>query len=341
VAFTVSVRPSGHRFEVQAGEAILDAALRQGIRLPYGCRNGECGSCKGRLQSGEITYPLGEPPALHPREQALGYAIVCQAHARSDVTLEIREIDSLNRIPIRTLPCRVARREPLCQDVMGLWLRLPKAERLQFLAGQYVDVLLADGRSRSFSLANAPEDDQFLELHVRHYHHGAFSDFVFSGMHEGTLLRIRGPLGGFVLDEGSRRPIICIAGGTGFAPIKGLIEHAFAQGKDRPLHLYWGARSREDLYLDDLARGWAERHAQLRYTPVLSDPSPDEPWSGRTGLVHEAVLEDFEALGEYEVYASGPPPMVEAIRATLPSKGLDPGCLYSDSFERASDARPA
>ena len=234
-----------------------------------------------------------------------------------------------------------ARREPLCEDVMGLWLRLPKAERLQFLAGQYIDVLLPDGRSRSFSLANAPEDDQFLELHIRYYHHGAFSDFVFSGMHEGTLLRIRGPLGGFVLDEESRRPILCIAGGTGFAPIKGLIEHALAQGMDRPIHLYWGARSRGDLYLDGLARGWAERHANVAYTPVLSDPRPDEPWSGRTGLVHEAVLEDFEALGEYEVYASGPPPMVEAIRATLPSKGLDPGCLYSDSFERASDARPA
>lgn len=224
---------------------------------------------------------------------------------------------------------------------MGLWLRLPKAERLQFLPGQYIDVLLADGRSRSFSLANAPGDARFLELHIRHYRHGAFSDFVFSAMHEGTLLRIRGPLGGFVLDEASVRPIICIAGGTGFAPIKGLIEHVLAQGMDRPLHLYWGACSQGDLYLDGLARGWAERHAHLRYTPVLSDPRPDEPWSGRTGLVHEAVLEDFEALGEYEVYASGPPPMVEAIRATLPQKGLDPGYLYSDFFGGASAARPS
>ncbi len=337
---TVCVRPSGHRFQAHEGEALLEAALRQGIRLPYGCRNGECGSCKGRVQSGEIAYPDGEPPALHPGERALGDALFCQAHARSDLVIEIRELDSLTGIPIRTLPCRVARREPLCEDVMGLWLRLPKSERLQFLAGQYIDVLLPDGRSRSFSLANAPCDDRFLELHVRHYPHGAFSDLVFSGMHEGTLLRIRGPLGGFVLDEASARPIICIAGGTGFAPIKGLIEHALAQGLERPLHLYWGARSREDLYLDGLARAWAEQHPQLRYTPVLSDPGPGEAWSGRTGLVHDAVLEDFEALGDYEVYASGPPAMVEAIRATLPGKGLDPAFLYSDSFERARDVRP-
>jgi CDP-4-dehydro-6-deoxyglucose reductase len=223
---------------------------------------------------------------------------------------------------------------------MGLWLRLPKTERLQFLAGQYIDVLLPDGRHRSFSLANAPGNDEFLELHIRHYHHGAFSDFVFSGMREGTLLRIRGPLGGFVLDEASKCPIICIAGGTGFAPVKGIIEHALSLGLDRPLYFYWGARSQGDLYLDALARGWAERHAGLRYVPVLSDPKPDEPWSGRTGLVHEAVLQDFETLAGYEVYASGPPPMVEAIRATLPQKGLDPGFLYSDSFERASDPRP-
>lgn len=224
---------------------------------------------------------------------------------------------------------------------MGLWLRLPKAERFQFLAGQYIDVLLPDGRSRSFSLANAPGDVQFLELHIRHYQHGVFSDFVFSGMHKGTLLRIRGPLGGFVLDEASRRPIICIAGGTGFAPIKGLIEHVLTQGLDRPLHLYRGARSQGDLYLDGLARSWAEQYAELRYTPVLSDPRPDEPWSGRTGLVHEAVLEDFEALGDHEVYASGPPPMVEAIWATLPKKGLDRRYLYSDSCERASTTWPS
>ncbi len=339
MSFTVSVRPSGHRFEVREGEAVLDAALRQGLRLPYGCRNGECGSCKGRVESGDIAYPEGEPPALHPQERALGYALFCQARAESDLVIEIREIDSLTGIPIRTLPCRVARREPLCADVMGLWLRLPKAERLQFLAGQYIDVLLPDGRSRSFSLANAPGNDQFLELHIRHYPHGAFSDLVFSGMHEGTLLRIRGPLGGFVLDETSRRPIICIAGGTGFAPIKGLIEHALAQGLDRPLHLYWGAKTREDLYLDGLARGWAEKYAHVRYTPVLSEPRPDETWSGRTGLVHQAVLEDFDVLDHYEVYASGPPAMVEAIRAALPDKGLDPGYLYSDSFERARDTR--
>lgn len=220
---------------------------------------------------------------------------------------------------------------------MGLWLRVPMAERLQFRAGQHIDVLLPDGRSRSFSLANAPGNDQFLELHIRHYPHGAFSELVFSGMHEAAVLRIRGPFGGFVLDEASVRPIVCIAGGTGFAPIKGLIEHALAKGMDRPLYLYWGARSQGDLYLDGLARGWAVQHAHLRYTPVLSDPKPDQPWAGRTGLVHEAVLEDFEALGDYEVYASGPPAMVDAIRATLPQKGLDPGYLYSDSFAMAME----
>ncbi len=334
--YHVALRPSGHEFQVAENESVLDAALREkGAVLPYGCRNGTCGSCMGKILVGEIVYPAERPPGLSEREQAEGKALLCQARPQSDLVIEAREIKTGGDIAVKILPCRVERRELLAPDVMRLYLRLPSVERLQFLAGQYVDILLADGRRRSFSLANPPHADDLLELHVRRVPGGFFTDYVFDKMKEKALLRFQGPLGTFFLREDSPRPIILIGGGTGFAPLKGILEHAFHIGLGRPLHLYWGARAKVDIYLDGLPRRWEAEHPNFRYTPVLSEPRPEDGWGGRTGWVHEAVAADYPDLSGHEVYMSGPPPMIRAAKPAFAARGLPEERLYYDSFEFA------
>jgi CDP-4-dehydro-6-deoxyglucose reductase len=333
----VRVQPSGHEFAVKAGESVLDAALRQGVILPYGCRNGTCGSCKGKIVAGQVEYGGNRPVALSEAEQAAGLALFCQARALSDITIEVREAKARD-FQVKRLPARVVKKELLAPDVMRVYLKLPAAQRLQFLAGQYIDFLLPDGRHRSFSLANAPHDDEFIELHIRHVEQGEFTEYVFDYMKEKSMVRIEGPHGDFYLREESPRPMIFVAGGTGFAPIKGIIDHAFAAGVGRDMHLYWGARAKVDLYLDDLARQWSREYANFRYTPVLSAPAEGDEWLGRTGYVHEAMMADHPDLGGYDVYAAGPPAMVRASRDACVARGLPPPQFYSDPFEFAPDA---
>lgn len=333
----VRIATSGHEFTVDEGESVLDAALRQGLSLPYSCRGGTCGSCKGKVVAGEVDYPHGVPPALSAVERATGMALFCQARPRGDIVIEVREPNAAAEMQVKKLPARVVKKEFLAPDVVRLYLKLPSAERLQFLAGQYVDFILADGRHRSFSLANAPHDDQFLELHLRHVEKGEFTEHVFEHMKEKDMVRIEGPRGDFYLREDSPRPMIFIAGGTGFAPIKGIIEHAFAARVSRPMHFYWGARAQVDLYLDALPRQWAAAHAQFRYTPVLSAPVAADGWQGRGGYVHEVVVADHADLAGYDVYAAGPPAMVRAARDAFVARGLPPAQFYSDPFEFAPD----
>ncbi|QKT03692.1 CDP-6-deoxy-delta-3,4-glucoseen reductase [Ectothiorhodospiraceae bacterium 2226] len=337
MSFKVRIEPSGHEFRVEDDESILEAALRQGFAFPYGCRNGACGSCKGKVLEGGVDYGGELPPALSAAEAEAGQALFCQAHALGDVTIEVREIGAAKDIPIKTMPCRVAKLERLADDVMAVYLKLPMNERLQYLAGQYLDILLRDGRRRSFSIANAPHDDEFIELHIKHIEGGRFTHEVFSSMKEKQILRIEGPLGNFYLREDSNRPIILMAGGTGFGPIKAIVEHAIAEGLTRPMHLYWGARTRQGLYMDALVRRWTEEHPHIEYVPVLSAPLADDHWDGRTGYVQDKVMEDFEDLSAYELYASGPPRMVYEGRDLLMTKGADPEHYYSDAFEFAKD----
>ena len=337
MSFQVTVSPSGHSFTVGPDEPLLDAALRQGLAFPYGCRNGACGSCRGRVTAGAVHYPTGRPAGIGAIEAERGYALLCHAYARSDVTVEIEEIDSVRAIQVRTLPVRVAEKRLLAHDVMLLGLQLPAGERLQYLAGQYVDVLLRDGRRRAFSLANAPTDDKLLELHVRLVPRGAFSSYVFNDLRERNLLRIHGPLGSFYLRKDREGPIVLVAGGTGFAPIKSMVEDLLEDDGAREVHLYCGVRARRDLYMDDIVQRWCEREPRLRYTPVLSEPAPGDEWHGRTGFVHEAVLADFPDLGAADVYASGPPAMVAAFRESFLARGLDPERLHSDSFDYAHE----
>ncbi len=334
----VTVQPSGHTFTVDAGESVLDAALRQGIILPYGCRNGACGSCMGSVIEGYVSYEDGNPPALDDEDAAAGKALFCQAHAESDLTILVREVDAARDIEIKTLPCRVEKLEHLAHDVIRIYLKMPASERLQFLAGQYIDVLIKDHEPRSFSIANAPHDDEFIELHIRYVEGGLFTDQVFHHMKEKTLLRVKGPLGTFFLREDSDRPIILIGGGTGFAPLNGILEHAFEIGLERPIHLFWGVRARRDLYLDELPQQFVREHANFRYIPVLSEPLPEDDWDGETGFVSDAVVRVYPDLSGHDVYMSGPPVMVEAGHALFMQHGLDESRFFSDAFEYAAIA---
>lgn len=334
MSHTVTLTSSGRQFTCESGEAVLDAATRQGVLLPYGCRNGGCGSCRARLRGGEVNYPEGTPGGLDERQRARGEVLLCKAHARSDLALEIDELDGDRTTAVRTLPVRVMALERLAHDVMGVSLRLPASERLQYLPGQYVEVLLRDGRRRAFSLANPPSEDGTLALHIRHVPGGAFSGHVFDGLRERALLRIHGPLGSFYLRDETERPAILVAGGTGLAPVAAIVEAAIACGDPRPLDIYWGVRSARDLYFDAEARRWAEQD-NVRYTPVLSEPEDADDWSGRTGFVHAAVLADHPDLANADIYASGPPVMVRTIGEQFPAAGMDPDRLFYDSFEYA------
>ncbi len=341
MSFQVTIQPSGHSFSNDDDETVLEAALRHGFAMPYGCRNGACGSCIGKLLSGEVEYGASLPPALNEDDLATGRAVFCQAVPLTDLEIEVKEIGAAKDIVIKTLPSRVIKLNKLSHDVMELHLKLPATERLQFLAGQYIDILLKDGRRRSFSLANPPHHDDYLELHLRHVPGGYFTDHVFNEMKEKALLRIEGPHGSFFLREDSDRPMILMGGGTGFAPLKGMLEHAFEIGMTRPMHLYWGVRAKGDLYLDDLPRRWAEQYAHFRYTPVLSDPQPEDHWQGRSGFVHQAVAEDYDDLSGYEVYMSGPPPMIDAGKSAFAARGLPEDQLFYDAFDYSADAPDA
>lgn len=335
MSFKIKIQPDNLEFTANPDESVLAAALRSSINLPYGCRNGACGSCKGQIIRGKISYPEMALSGISDIEQKNGYALFCQAHPRTDLEIQSRVISRINDIPIRKLPCRVIKIDRLNHDVIRLALKLPASERLQFMAGQYIDILMPEGKRRSFSLANAPHDDEYLELHIRHYDGGLFSDFAFKHLKEKTLLRIEGPLGTFFLREDSTRPIIMVAGGTGFAPVKSMIEYAIEKNIQRTIILYWGARSRADLYLHDLAQEWTKVNSSIKYIPVLSEPAEDDDWTGRTGLVHQSVLQDYEQLADFDIYTCGPPPMVHAVRDRFIEHGATAEFIYSDSFEFA------
>lgn len=333
--YQVTLQPSGHTFSVAADTAILDAALDAGFNLPYGCKDGACGTCKGKVLSGQVDLGAAQDEALTAAERAAGMALFCCARALSDLGIEVREIDAVRDIPVRTLPCRVHKLQKLADDVMAISLKLPANERLQFLAGQYIEFLLKDGKRRAFSLASPPHADEFLEIHVRRVPGGNFTDHVFTQMKERDIMRIEGPLGSFFLREDSDKPIILLAGGTGIAPIKGLVEHALHIGIKRPMQLYYGAKDLAGLYLDGRAAQWAATQPHITYIPVLSEPAAGDAWTGRTGLVHEAVLADHADLSAWQVYACGAPAMCEAARRDFTARGLPPDEFFADVFSFA------
>ena len=341
MTFTVTVQPSGRSFSVERDEPILQAAIRQGVGLPYGCKDGACGSCKSRLLEGRVIHGAHQHKALSIEEEDAGFTLTCCAAAQTDVVIEARTVAGAGEFPVRKMPSRVMTITRAAPDVAIVRMQLPANDPLRYRAGQYVEFILRDGSRRSYSMANAPHtqgDKPWVELHIRHMAGGKFTDHVFTAMKEKDILRMEGPFGSFFLREDSDKPMILLASGTGFAPIKAIIEHMRFLGITRPATLYWGCRSKADLYLN----GWAEQAAaempHLRYVPVLSEPKPEDAWSGRTGLVHQAVMADWPDLSGHQVYACGAPIMVEsAQRDFIEQCGLPKDDFLADAFTSEAD----
>lgn len=336
MTFQVTLQPSGHQFQVEPDEKILEAGIKAGLSIPYSCRSGVCRSCRGTVREGEVDFGDVHPTYLPDSDKAKGLALLCSARAKSDLVVEIAELEGLAGIKPGIVPCRVVKIERLSADVAVLDLRLPMNENMRFMAGQYVDFLLKDGKRRSYSIACKPsaEGVSHIELHIRHVPGGHFTDRLFAGeVKEREVMRFEGPLGSFYLREDSNKPIIFLASGTGFAPIKAMIEHAIARGSQRPMQLYWGCRKPADLYMAALPEQWAREVPGFSYVPVLSEVSAQDGWQGRTGLVHQAVMADHPDLSGHEVYACGVPVMVDAAqRDFLAQCGLPEDAFFADSF---------
>lgn len=338
---TITVLPSGRQFEAEPGETLLAAGIRQGIGLPYGCKDGACGACKCKKLSGHVTHGPHLDKALSAAEEAQGFILTCCGHAADDVTLEARQVTRAEAFPVHKMPARVARMEKLAPDVMRVALQLPAGDALQYHPGQYIDILLADGQRRSYSLATAPHrllesGAPLVELHIRRQPGGVFTEHVFGDMKEKEILRLEGPYGSFYLREKSSKPIVLLTSGTGMAPIQAMLEHMQFMGVTREVALYWGGRRPRDLYLDGWVREQAAKMPRLHYLPVVSDALPEDRWTGRAGLVHAAVLQDLPDLSGHQVYACGTPAMVEAAQRDFSARaGLPADEFYADAFVAA------
>ena len=343
MAFNISVLPSGRSFEADAGETMLAAGIRQGVGLPYGCKDGACGSCKCKKLTGTVVHGPHQEKALSAQEEADGYVLTCCGTATSDVVLESRQVTHAGAFPIKKMPARVAQLERLSHDVMRVKLQLPAADVMQFHAGQYIEFILRDGARRSYSMANAPHrllesGAPMVDLHIRHMPGGKFTDHVFGAMKEKEILRIEGPYGSFYLRDDSPKPIVMLASGTGFAPVKAILEHMQFMGITRDVVLYWGGRRPHDLYLDAWVREQQAAMPHLRYVPVVSDALPEDGWTGRTGFVHQAVLQDLPDLSGHQVYACGAPIVVDSARKDFTERAALPEEeFYADAFTTEAD----
>ena len=337
-SFAISVQPSGIQFEAQPGESLLAAGIRQGIGLPYGCKDGACGSCKCKLVSGQVAQSNFQRKALSEDEEAQGFVLTCSAKALSDITLESRQVTPAGALPVKKMPTRVSSLTRKTDDVMVMQLQLPANDTFVYRAGQYVEFILRDGARRSYSMANAPSQGPDVDLHIRHMPGGRFTDLVFGSMKEKDILRIEGPMGSFFLREESSKPMVFLASGTGFAPLKALLEHMQHCGITRPVTLYWGGRRPADLYMDDWVRAQCDAMPNLGYVPVVSDALPEDAWQGRTGFVHRAVLEDFPDLSGHQVYACGAPVVVDSAKRDFAAlAGLPADEFFADAFTSEAD----
>ena len=337
MTFTVTIKATGHQFECTADETILAAGLRAGLGLPHGCKNGACGACKSKIITGQTELGKHQERTLTADEAANGFTLICCATAHSNITLEVREVE-VGEFASKKLPTRIAKLDKLSDDVMLLTLQLPATEKFNYRAGQYIDFLLRDGKRRSYSMANAAHTSDQVSLHIRHMPGGLFTDQVFSTLKERDILRIEGPQGSFFLRDKSQKPIVFVASGTGFAPIKAMMEDIIHQQITRPISLYWGGRRPSDLYLHDLCIEWTKSLPHFTYVPVISDALVADNWSGRTGFVHQAVLADLPNMADVQVYACGAPIVIDSAKrdfvalAQLPAEEF-----YADSFISEAD----
>ena len=329
---------SGATFTVNEGESVLTAAIRQGVMLPYSCKNGTCGSCKGRLESGEVHYPFHPPLALSREEIGEGFALLCQAEPTGDLVIKAREIEAVRDIHIRKMPARVIEKTLLAPEIMRIKIKLPNAQRLQFLAGQYLEILLPDGKRRAFSIASPPQCEDEIELHIRHVDGGGFTGWIFDEMKERDILRLEAPLGTFFIrNDKLERPMILMGGGTGFAPLKSMLEDLLSHQDKRPVHLFWGAGNRDELYMHETAQKWAEENEHIQYSTALLKDSDADTTGSFNGFAHEAVLQKHADLSNFDIYMSGPPAMIDASRIAFLQNGAEKRRIFFDSFEFGLD----
>lgn len=326
----ITVSPSQTVFTAAPDETILTAALRSGHNLPHSCQSGVCGSCRATLISGKIV-PNGEYDdyVLSPEERDKGMILLCCSRADGDVNVDMPSYAGAKALTIRTLPARVAAVD-IRGDVAVLTVALPKSPPFVFHAGQYMEILLKDG-SRSYSIANPPSQTDKLEFHIRHHAGGLFSPMPFDGrLKSGAIIRLRGPLGSFTLSENHNKPLILLATGTGFAPVKSIVAHLADTAPQRPVHIYHGARTEAELYDQNALTALLERLPNARYTPVLS--RPDDSWTGARGYVQEQAAQDYPDLSAHEAYACGSPAMIRAAQTRLAECRLPENAFFSDAF---------
>ncbi|MSP32991.1 MAG: CDP-6-deoxy-delta-3,4-glucoseen reductase [Pseudolabrys sp.] len=345
MSFRVTLKASGAGFDVADGKSVLQAGLDEGVALPYSCRGGACATCRATILEGQVNYGIAFETHLSAADKAKGYVLLCCATPLSDLVIDVTLVDTSALLPPKVCPSRLIKIDRPAADVAVLTLRLHPNDDFKFAPGQYIDLLLEGGARRSYSIATAPKLEGLtrMELHVRHTPGGLFTDALFGGaVPEGKVLRFEGPLGTFFLREQSDKPIIYLASGTGFAPLKAIIEYAKTKRIARPAVLYWGCRSLADLYMLDLAQSWASKDAgddaSFRFVPVLSEPKPEDRWCGRSGFVHAAVMADFPDLSGHQVYACGAPPMVDAARRDFVAAcGLPADEFFADAFITEAD----
>jgi NAD(P)H-flavin reductase/ferredoxin len=326
-------------FSCDADKSVLDSALAAGYEIPYSCRTGICGSCRGQVVSGTVSG--GQGAGLSEEEQAQGQVLLCQARACSDLTIAVREVRKIDRSAIKTVTAKVYRMSRVAPDVTVLQLRFPAGAKAKFKAGQYLSLKVDDGTVRHFSMANPPHQNDGVELHIRHIPGGKFSQHLSERLAEGDQIDVSLPYGDFYVREEHDKPIVLLASGTGFAPIKSIVEDAIKRKLTRSIVLYWGARRSEDLYRLELPRKWEAQLPWFRFVPVLSEAGPADGWEGRTGFVHQAVMDDIASLAGYEVYACGAPPMINAARqGFVHERQLDRDAFYCDAFVPAAAANP-
>jgi CDP-4-dehydro-6-deoxyglucose reductase/3-phenylpropionate/trans-cinnamate dioxygenase ferredoxin reductase subunit len=318
-------------FECAPGETILEAAERAGYSIPYSCRKGVCSTCEGKLVAGEAMVRgrgLNQGP-----EDGVQF---CQARPRSNVEILPKRFERREPVVRKLVTATVFRVTQPAPDVTVLQLRFPPGIRAKFHAGQYLRILMPDGDSRNYSMANPPRESDGAQLHIRHVPGGQFSENLLKGVEKGGKLTVELPYGEFLLNEASTKPIVMLATGTGFAPIKSIVEDQIKRGNSRSMHFYWGAQRQHDLYMGELPEKWAQTLPWFSYTPVLSNP--DGSWAGRTGLVHEAVLADFADLSGHEVYACGNPMMTSAALSDFSNKrGMGEDDFHCDAFVPSGD----
>lgn len=332
---SITVLPLGKSFEAGPDQTVLAAAIAADVGMPYSCRDGSCRTCICKAVKGYVTYSRA-PAGLSKQEQAEGWLLPCMAIARSDMTLDAPEAAALAApAPIR-VPARVLSIDKPAPDVARVTVAIPARQEFRFLAGQYMDVLLSDGARRSYSVASTPDQLGELEFHIRHLPGGRFTDRVFQTLKPRDMLQLEGPYGSFYLrdqNQAIKEPTVFVVSGTGFAPVKAMVNDLIARGQSRAMALYWGGRRPLDIYGADLVRGWQERVTGFQFVPVISEALRQDDWTGRTGLVHEAVMEDFSDMSALQIYACGAPAMVEAARCDFQARrGMNLRQFYADAF---------